>query len=86
IYGRARSRLVTVTAVLWLAAVGSFLISFLLKWQGPDIWPIPHPWWQSLLGWVYPALGLLTLMTIAVSRRHSRTVETPAAPVPAGVG
>ncbi|MGH3435104.1 MAG: mannosyltransferase, partial [Sciscionella sp.] len=48
IYGRARGRLVTVTAVLWLAAVGSFLISFLLKWQGPDIWPIPHPWWQSL--------------------------------------
>ena len=69
IYGRAAGgRLVTVTAVLWLVGTASFLISFLLQAQ-PSIWIIPRPWYLSALGWVYPALGLLTLVTIVVALR-----------------
>ncbi|HEX3791487.1 MAG TPA: mannosyltransferase [Pseudonocardiaceae bacterium] len=76
LYGRAAGgRLVMTTAVIWLVAVGSFLISFLLKMQG-SIWSIPRPWYESLLGWVYPACGLLTLVTIAVAL-HARRPEKP---------
>ncbi|HWE90133.1 MAG TPA: mannosyltransferase [Pseudonocardiaceae bacterium] len=78
LYGRAAGgRLVIVTAGLWILATGSFLISFLLKAQ-ESIWLIPRPWYFSALGWVYPAIGLLTLITIAVTARP-RAAE-PAAP------
>ncbi|TQM81126.1 alpha-1,2-mannosyltransferase [Saccharothrix saharensis] len=76
----ARHRLATVTAVAWLVAIGSYLISFLLKAQ-PSIWVIPRPWYYSALGWVYPAVGVLTLVTIAVvlrgrvARRSGEDVE-----------
>jgi alpha-1,2-mannosyltransferase len=77
VYGRAAGgRLVTVTAVAWLVAVFSFVISFLLVLQS-SIWVISRPWYASVLGWVYPACGLLTLVAIAVAL-HSR----PTAPVP----
>lgn len=76
IYGRPARRLAAVTATLWIAAIGSYLISFLLIWQ-PSIWVIPHPWWQTLLGWAYPALGLLTLVTIAVGLRAPAEPEPP---------
>ncbi len=76
----AKHRLATVTAVAWVLAIGSYLISFLLKAQ-PSIWVIPRPWYYSALGWVYPAVGVLTLVTIAVvlrSRRPSQEdVEHP---------
>jgi alpha-1,2-mannosyltransferase len=65
----AKHRLATVTAVAWLAAIGSYLISFLLNAQ-PSIWIIPRPWYYSALGWVYPAVGVLTLVTIAVVLRQ----------------
>jgi alpha-1,2-mannosyltransferase len=78
VYGRAAGgRLVTVTAIAWLAAVFSFVISFLLILQS-SIWVISRPWYASVLGWVYPACGLLTLLAIAVAL-HRR----PTAPVPA---
>jgi alpha-1,2-mannosyltransferase len=67
IHGTAH-RLAKVTAVAWLAAIGSYLISILLIEQ-ESIWVIPRPWHLSLLGWVYPAVGLLTLVTVAVALR-----------------
>lgn len=70
VYGKARGRLVTATAWAWLLAVGSYLISVLLILQ-ESIWVIPRPWYLSLLGWVYPAVGLLTLVAIAVSLRRT---------------
>ena len=79
LYGRAAGgRLVWITAVVWLAATGSFLISFLLKLQG-SIWSIPRPWYDTVLGWVYPACGLLTLVTIAVALSARRQATTPSA-------
>lgn len=69
LYGKASTnRLVRTTAVLWILAVGSFLISLLLIAQ-ESIWIIPRPWYLSALGWVYPACGLLTLVAIAVGLR-----------------
>jgi alpha-1,2-mannosyltransferase len=69
LYGPAnRHRLVNATSIVWVLSIGSFLISFLLIWQD-SIWTIPRPWWESLLGWVYPAAGLLTLVAIAVGLR-----------------
>jgi len=71
LYGRpAGRRAALVTATIWLAAVGSYLISFLLA-QQKSIWIIPHPWYDSLLGWVYPACGMLTLVVIGVLLRSS---------------
>ncbi|GAA1260640.1 mannosyltransferase [Saccharothrix xinjiangensis] len=61
-------RLARVTAVAWLAAIGSYLISVLLIAQ-ESIWVIPRPWHLSALGWVYPAVGLLTLVAVAVALR-----------------
>ena len=76
LYGRAAGgRLVTVTAVLWLLAVGSYLISVLLNLQN-SIWVISRPWYASALGWVYPACGLLTLVTIAVALHRRQAVGT----------
>jgi alpha-1,2-mannosyltransferase len=83
VYGRAAGgRLVMTTAVAWLAAVGSFVISFLLVLQS-SIWVISRPWYASALGWVYPACGLLTLVTIAVALRQHRRVEAAPTPVTA---
>jgi alpha-1,2-mannosyltransferase len=77
LYGRAAGgRLVMVTAIVWLLAVGSYLISVLLIMQS-SIWVISRPWYASLLGWVYPACGLFTLVTIAVALHRRRVVETP---------
>ncbi|MFD1150452.1 mannosyltransferase [Saccharothrix hoggarensis] len=72
----AKHRLATVTAVAWLLAIGSYLISFLLKAQ-PSIWVIPRPWYYSALGWVYPAVGVLTLVTIAVVLRRRAAERSP---------
>ncbi|KAA2264006.1 mannosyltransferase [Solihabitans fulvus] len=79
LYGRARGhRLVAWTAGLWVLAVGSYLISFLLKAQ-PSIWIIPRPWYFSALGWVYPACGLLTLVAVAVGLRARTSSDQQAA-------
>jgi alpha-1,2-mannosyltransferase len=76
LYGRAAGgRLVTVTAVLWLLAVGSYVISVLLNLQN-SIWVISRPWYASALGWVYPACGLLTLVTIAVALHRRQALGT----------
>jgi alpha-1,2-mannosyltransferase len=40
---------------------------------------ISRPWYASLLGWVYPACGLLTLVAIAAALRRQK----PPAVVPA---
>ena len=83
VYGRAAGgRLVMTTAAAWLVAVGSFVISFLLVLQS-SIWVISRPWYASALGWVYPACGLLTLVTIAVALRQHRRVEPTPTPVTA---
>ncbi|MBP2340869.1 alpha-1,2-mannosyltransferase [Saccharothrix coeruleofusca] len=65
---RGGHRLCAVAAWVWVVAIGSFLISFLLRVQ-PSIWTIPRPWYYSALGWVYPAAGVLTLVAIAVALR-----------------
>lgn len=83
VYGRAAGgRLVTITAVAWVVAVGSFVISFLLVLQS-SIWVISRPWYASLLGWAYPACGLLTLIAIAVALRQKDTTPAVEAPVSA---
>lgn len=89
VYGRAAAhRLSTVIAIVWVVLTGSYLISFLLNIQR-SIWIIPRPWYAALLGWGYPAAGVLTLVAIAVVlRRRPAGVEAPtgesvvAAPVP----
>ncbi|GAA2694081.1 MULTISPECIES: mannosyltransferase [Actinosynnema] len=73
---RATHRLATTAAWVWLVAVGSYLISFLLMAQ-ESIWIIPRPWHLSALGWVYPAAGLLTLVAVVVELRARRRVERP---------
>jgi alpha-1,2-mannosyltransferase len=85
LYGRvAGQRTALVTAVVWLVAVGSYLISILLAIQ-PSIWTIRHPWYAALLGWVYPVCGMLTLIVIGVLLGRKRTpTEVPAA-TPAAV-
>jgi alpha-1,2-mannosyltransferase len=47
-------------AAAWVVVTGADVITFLIN-QQPSIWEIPRPWPLSALGWVYPALGLLTL-------------------------
>jgi alpha-1,2-mannosyltransferase len=80
LYGRAAGgRLVTVTAVVWLVAVGSYVISFLLNIQS-SIWVISRPWYASLLGWAYPACGLLTLVVIAVALHRKPPAPEPEQP------
>ncbi|HEX7306238.1 mannosyltransferase [Lentzea sp.] len=49
-----------VLAVVWVVAIGSDLITVLIDLQ-PSIWEIPRPWPLAALGWLYPALALLTL-------------------------
>ncbi|HEX4724783.1 MAG TPA: mannosyltransferase [Pseudonocardiaceae bacterium] len=83
VYGRAAgSRLVMITAVSWLVAVFSFVISFLLVLQS-SIWVISRPWYASLLGWAYPACGLLTLLAIGVALHQPRRVAAPIVPATA---
>ena len=81
LYGRAAGgRLVVTTAIVWLLATGSFVISFLLELQ-PSIWVISRPWYASALGWIYPVCGMLTLITIAVAlRRQGSPTSTEPAP------
>ncbi|MEU5691561.1 mannosyltransferase [Actinosynnema sp. NPDC020468] len=71
---RAEHRLARITAGAWVLAVGSYLISILLKVQ-PSIWIIERPWYWAALGWVYPAVGLLTLVAIAVELRVKQPVD-----------
>ncbi|MFJ8959724.1 mannosyltransferase [Lentzea sp. NPDC102401] len=49
-----------VLAGVWVVAVASDVITILINLQ-PSIWEIPRPWPLAALGWVYPALALLTL-------------------------
>ncbi|WP_330277036.1 mannosyltransferase [Lentzea sp. NBC_00516] len=49
-----------VLAGVWVVAVVSDVITILINLQ-PSIWEIPRPWPLAALGWVYPALALLTL-------------------------
>ncbi|SFQ96161.1 alpha-1,2-mannosyltransferase [Lentzea waywayandensis] len=47
-------------AGVWVVAVASDVITILINLQ-PSIWEIPRPWPLAALGWIYPALALLTL-------------------------
>jgi alpha-1,2-mannosyltransferase len=82
LYGRvAGQRAALVTATVWLVAVSGYVISILLAIQ-PSIWTIPHPWYAALLGWVYPACGMVTLIVIGIllGRRNAPTEAEPATP------
>jgi alpha-1,2-mannosyltransferase len=50
-----------VLAGVWVVAVASDVITILID-QQPSIWEIPRPWPLAALGWVYPALALITLV------------------------
>jgi len=67
IYG-IRQRHAQVLAVVWVVATGSDVITFLIN-QQPSIWEIPRPWPLAALGWVYPALALITLAATPVLLR-----------------
>ena len=54
------SRRNLVLAGVWVVAVCSDVITVLIDLQ-PSIWEIPRPWPLAALGWVYPALALVTL-------------------------
>ncbi|WP_434445526.1 mannosyltransferase [Lentzea sp. E54] len=47
-------------AAAWVVATGSDVITFLIN-QQPSIWEFSRPWPFAALGWVYPALALITL-------------------------
>jgi alpha-1,2-mannosyltransferase len=47
-------------AAAWIVVTGADVITFLIN-QQPSIWEFARPWPLTALGWVYPALGLLTL-------------------------
>jgi alpha-1,2-mannosyltransferase len=82
LYGRvAGQRAALVTATVWLVAVSGYVISILLAIQ-PSIWTIPHPWYAALLGWVYPACGMVTLIVIGtlLGRRTAPSEAEPATP------
>ncbi|MFD4676122.1 glycosyltransferase 87 family protein [Lentzea sp. NPDC058450] len=57
-----------ILAGVWAVAVLSDVITILINLQ-PSIWEIPRPWPLAALGWVYPALALVTLV---VSGRADR--------------
>ncbi|PWK83631.1 alpha-1,2-mannosyltransferase [Lentzea atacamensis] len=61
-------------AVAWVVVTGSDVITFLIN-QQPSIWDIPRPWPLAALGWVYPALGLLTLAAVPRLLRVGRRAE-----------
>ncbi len=57
----------------WVVVTASDVITFLIN-QQPSIWEIPRPWPLAALGWVYPALGLVTLAaTPALLRTGQRS-------------
>ncbi|MET9227864.1 mannosyltransferase [Lentzea sp. NPDC003310] len=60
-----------VLAGVWAVAVLSDLITVLIDLQ-PSIWEIPRPWPLAALGWLYPALALVTLAwSCRSARSHS---------------
>ncbi|GLY51474.1 glycosyltransferase 87 family protein [Lentzea sp. NBRC 102530] len=60
-----------VLAGVWVVAVLSDVITVLINLQ-PSIWEIPRPWPLALLGWVYPALALVTLAVTGARGRADR--------------
>ncbi|WP_394620673.1 mannosyltransferase [Lentzea sp. JNUCC 0626] len=60
-----------VLAGVWAVAVLSDVITVLINLQ-PSIWEIPRPWPLALLGWVYPALALVTLAVTGARGRADR--------------
>jgi alpha-1,2-mannosyltransferase len=55
---------------------GGYLVSFLLNAQ-PNIWDFPRPWYYAVLGWGYPAAGMLTLVAIGLATRRQRDELLP---------
>ncbi|MDT7790078.1 MAG: alpha,2-mannosyltransferase [Pseudonocardiales bacterium] len=73
VYG-VQHRVRTWLAVAWVVVVASDVISFLIYMQ-PTIWEIPRPWPLALLGWVYPALGLVTLAVAPTLLKTEKRTE-----------
>ncbi|WP_143022710.1 mannosyltransferase [Lentzea jiangxiensis] len=63
-----------VLAAVWVVAVCSDIITFLIDRQ-PSIWEIPRPWPLAALGWVYPALALITLAVTPKLLQTTRKAE-----------
>ena len=77
---RQRLTSVRVLAVAWFIGTCSYVVSILIAQQYIDQ-PASRPFWQSLLGAVYPVLGIATLVLLAVVslRARSRVTSGPVA-------
>ena len=85
-----RRRLTSVRALAWawVIATCSYVVSILIAQQFVDQ-PASRPAWQSLLGMIYPVLGVATLMllgVIALRVRAANTANGPDAAPPTGSG
>ncbi len=79
VYGAARGRPVVVAATAaWVVLAGSYLISWLIA-QQPSIWDTSRPLVYSVLGWAYPAGGVLVLFAVWLGLRGTRAVRQPTA-------
>ena len=83
-YGVARRRpVVWLTGVAWVALAGSYLISWLIAAQ-PSIWTISRPVLYSVLGWAYPAGGVLLLVAVWLGLRRLCAPEVGSVTAAAG--
>ena len=73
VYGATHPARLAIAAA-WVVVTGADVITFLID-QQPSIWEIPRPWPLSALGWVYPALGLLTLAATPALLRVRQRAE-----------
>ncbi len=70
---------------LWCPAMFVDVIGLQLEVQ-TSIWTFERPWYLSAVGWVYPALGLLTLAAVCVALRSGRRPRPQAQSVPEPAG
>jgi len=85
---RQRFTSVRVLAWAWVIATCSYVVSILIAQQYIDQ-PASRPAWQSVLGTIYPVLGVVTLVllgAIALRIRAAPTANDPETAPPSGTG
>ena len=61
-------------AVAWVVGTCSYIVSILIAMQ--YIGQLAsRPWWQAWLGSIYPVLGVVTLVLLAVVNLHARAAD-----------
>ena len=79
---RQRLTSVRVLAIAWLVGTLSYLVSILIAMQ--YIGQLAsRPWWQAWLGSIYPVLGVVTLVLLAVVNLRVRAADAGAERSPA---